>query len=202
MKKRAFFFLGLGFFFLFDAETYLRAGQGSAPYAVLDLFPDVLAWLLMAAGLWILCREHPHFKPLRFAASVHFFLSVFTLLTETAFFSVFYRMEGEYPEKILFLEIFEYALRVTEFIFCLHLFGQVRLFCGEKEDEKLVRACRLEEGFILTHFILFAAAIVLKYLPLPAAVPAVADRLQYLFWILVIWFGGITLIRCDLRLSR
>ena len=202
MKKRAFFFLGLGFFFLFDVELFLTSKEGSAPYACLNLFPDVIAWLLMAAGLWILCRKHPHFKPLRFAASVHFFLSVFTLLTETAFFSVFYRMEGEYPEKILFLEIFEYALRVTEFIFCLHLFGQVRLLCGEEKDDKLARACRLEERFIAAHFVLFAASAVLSFLPVPAIVSAVADRLQYLFWILVIWYGGITLIRCDLRLSR
>ena len=201
MKKRGFFFLGLGFFFLFDAEVFLRASQGSVPHAVLDLFPDALGWLLLAVGLWALCKEHLHYRPLLTASVIHFFFSVFTLLTETAFFSFFYRIEDGYPERILFLEILEYALRVTEFIFSLHLFGQTRITCGLKKNEKLTRACKTEERFILIHFVLFAAAILLKYLPLPAVVPAVADRLQYLFWVLAIWFGGITLIRCDLNFS-
>lgn len=201
--KRGFFFLGFGFYFLFDLEVLLRHAGGEAPYAVLDLFPDVLAWLLMGIGLFFLTRKYAEVKSLRNAAVVHFALSVFTLLSETAFFAFFFTADPDGAERILAMEIFEYALRVTEFIYCVHLFDRIRLIALNRENEpKLASACKTECIFIAAHFAVFAASIILKYVPASGTAARVADWLQYLFFLLVIWFGGITLIRCDLKMSE
>ena len=189
--------LFIGFFFLFDFQIALKTAGSETVYAILDIFPDAIGWLLIFIGTLRARRHEIKFKPLVPASAVLFAVSVFTVLSETAFFGVFYP-DGN---PVLALRVAEVAIHLGELAFSFFLFRAVRALCKGKKEEKLVRASLNELIQIAAHGVLFVIYMALSFALPKSTVTSVIYYLEYLFWIAVVWYGAVTLIRCDLNLS-
>ena len=76
--------VSIGFMLLFDLQTALSHESGGQVYAVIDIFPNVLGFILLFWGLFRLTKEDRAFLPLRNASLAMLFFSVFSLLKDTA----------------------------------------------------------------------------------------------------------------------
>ena len=79
----------LGIMFLFDAQAGLRAADGSV-HMMLDLFPDLVGWLLLFRGLTVLSEWEKAFLPLKRPAFLMGMLAAFSLAKDTILFPYFY----------------------------------------------------------------------------------------------------------------
>ena len=190
-------FLFVGFFFLFDFQIALKSAGSDTVYALLDIFPDVIGWILLLIGALRASRREKAFRPLVYGAAGLFLVSVFTLLSETAFFSVFYPGAAPVPG----IRVLEFAVHFGELLFSFFLFRTLYAFCKAKKEEKMTRATLNEQIQIVAHAVLYLAYLVLSFVLPKSVVTSVFFYLEYLFWIAVVWYGAATLIRCDLNLS-
>ncbi len=190
-------FLFLGFMFLFDFETALSHADSAEVYMLIDIFPDVIGWVLILIGLFLYARKHAEFASLKVFAFPMLAVSVFTLLAGTLWYPVFYTG----GMRIAFLSYLAHAVHFAELVFSFLLFLKLQPICEKEKEPKLASSCRLMRTFVVTEGILYLLSFVLRLALTSAKVAILAQRLDYLFWVLVIWFGAILLLRSDLKLS-
>ena len=193
--------LFIGFMFLYDFQIGLRASEGASAYAILDIFPDAIGWILLFAGLTVLAKKFDSFRFLRNTTVFFFVLSVFSLVKESFLFSVFYSSEGV---QILAGECFDVCEHFLTLGFIYLLFQKTAPLCRKYGEDKLSRSHELMPRIALVEGALFACIFAFRFLPLTNNVLPymnVISRLDFLFWVFLIWYGTITLFRSLRRIS-
>lgn len=191
--------LFLGLMFLFDAQAGLRTGDGSV-YMMIDLFPDVLGWLLMFRGLVTLSRKAPSFEKLKKPAGFLGLLSVFSLAKDTVLYSRFYTAAGIQKTPG---EIFDFCDHLLILAFIYFLFKKMVPLARKYGEDKLAVHHRTIPTVVVAEGVCFVLAKILPLIPAEEFAKAglVVSRLDYLFWIFLIWFAVITMVRSMLRIS-
>lgn len=192
-------FLFIGFMLLYDFEIGLVAG-GGASYLLLDIFPDVLGFLLLFLGLRKLCQKGEDFAFLKKATLFLFPLSVLMLLKGTLFFSVFY---GEAGKASLAATALDACMRLLKLAFTYLLFQKTSAMTFRLGEPKLSSHHGFLPRIALVDGVLYLAATALRNFAPDgfATVTATLVTLELLFWVFLVWFGAICLFRCVLRLS-
>ncbi len=191
--------LFLGLMFLFDAQAGLRTDDGSV-YTMIDLFPDILGWLLMFWGLVTLSKKAPSFEKLKKPAGFLGLLSVFSLAKDTVLYSRFYTVAGN---QNLPGEVFDFCDHLLSLAFLYFLFSEMVPLARKYGEDKLAVHHRTIPTVVIAEGVCFVSAKVLSLIPVDGIAKAglIISRLDYLFWIFLIWFAVITMVRSMLRIS-
>ena len=192
------FFIGAMFFF--DFQIALRGEDGSV-HAILDLFPDVLGVLILAAGVFYLSARKKLFSDLRIPVLVFFPFSVFTSLKHTLFFSSFYAPDGGQNTAG---EIGDLVVHLLKIALLFLLLSDAYRLCFEKGEKRVAAQCLTARRLGVAQGVLYLADRLL-----PLVFPALAETdtagvlslVSYLFWIAFIWICVIALARMMLRTS-
>ena len=193
--------LFLGIMFLYDFQVGLRLPGEDVAYAMLDLFPDVIGWILIFVGLNRLEKHVNGLAVLKKVSVLFIALSLVTLGKDTFFYNAFYAENAQG----LFGEILDFCIHLAELAFLAQLFSQTAVLCRKNGEDKLavshanVPRVAAAEGF------LFVLARGLRLLPLPQSVlpyVSVISILDFLFLVFLIWYGVIAMLRALLRLSE
>ena len=195
----------LGFMFLYDFQLGLRAPGSEEAYALLDIFPDFIGWILLFFGLRTLAKKEVSFTFLKYASLFFLALSLFSFTKETLLFSSFY-VSGKSGLTQVFagecLDVCEHFLTLA-FIFLL--FRKTASLCREKGEDKVAFQHDLTCRVSVIEGVLYAVALLARLLPQSEkgkAAASVISRLDFLFWVLLIWFGAIALFRAMRRVTR
>lgn len=191
--------LFLGLMFLFDAQAGLRAADGSV-YMMIDLFPDILGWLLMFWGLVTLSKRAPSFEKMKKPAAFLGLLSVFSLAKDTVLFTRFYTAAG--MQKIPG-EIFDFCDHLLTLAFMYFLFKNMVPLARKYGEDKLAVHHRTVPTVVIAEGAFFVLAKILSLISTDQIAKAgvIVSRLDYLFWIFLIWFAVITMVRSMIRIS-
>lgn len=184
--------LFVGFMFLHDSQIALRNSAGEI-HMIVDIFPDLLGWILLFFGLYKLCKREERFALVRNLCLPMLALSLFTFLAETAFYPVFFP-NGANGAVI---EIVRFAENILIAVFSFLLFKEMVLFCQKEGEEKLANCFRYGKGFAVTEAVLYLAAQIARF-SVPEDMKTLASGLSvcyYLFWIFFIWYSVIQLFR-------
>lgn len=193
--------LFLGIMFLYDFQVGLRLSGEEAAYAMLDLFPDVIGWILIFVGLNRLAKHVESLAPLKKFSLLFIVLSLVTLIKDTLLYNTFYAENTQ----LFSGEVLDFCVHLLELAFLARLFSQTAVFCRKNGEDKLavshanVPRIAAAEGF------LFVLARLLRLLPLPGGVLPyvnVISVLDFLFLVFLIWYGVIAMLRALLRLSE
>ncbi len=193
--------LFLGFMFLYDFQIALRHTGMDGAYAMIDIFPDAIGWVLLFLGLGTLSKKAEGFEQIRKAPVLFFVLSLFTLAKDTLFFSVFYSEQGR---QIFAGRALDVSVHLLELAFIYVLFRQTARFCRKQGEDRLSGAHALMPRIALVEGGLYLLTRLVRLLPVPVSFTAVANvisRLDYLFLVFLIWYGTICLLRSLFRLS-
>lgn len=199
--------LFLGFMFLYDFQIGLRPSESEGVYALLDIFPDAIGWILLFVGLNILSKRFDSFRFLRNSTVFFFVLSLFSLVKESFLFSVFYFQDALYAQsgtQIFVGECLDFCEHLLTLGFIYLLFQKTAPLCRKYGEDKLSRSHELVPRIALVEGALFVTAFLLRILPLPRGIlpyANVVSRLDFLFWVFLIWYGTITLFRSLRRIS-
>lgn len=193
--------LFLGIMFLYDFQVGLRLSGEETAYAMLDLFPDVIGWILIFVGLSRLVKHVESLAPLKKFSMLFIPLSLLTLGKDTFFYSTFYventqRFTGE---------ILDFCVHLVELAFLAKLFSQTEKFCRKNGEDKLAASHANVPRIAAAEGFLFVLARGLRLLPLPQNVlsyVSVISILDFLFQVFLIWYGVIAMLRALLRLSE
>lgn len=191
--------LFLGLMFLYDFEIGLSSGV--APYAIVDLFPDLLGWILIFFGLRTLARKAEGFERLRLAPVFFAVVAALNLAKGTLWFSTFYSADGA---QIFSGAAVDFAVHFLELAFLWLLFGKTAKLCRKMGDDKLSSSHSLVPRIALTEGVLCLVSKIPSIVTLPDGVKAVfmiVAKLDFLFWVFLIWFGVISMVRAMVRLS-
>lgn len=191
----------LGFMFLYDFQLGLRLPGSDSAYAMLDVFPDPVGWILLLVGLGTLSKKAEGFELLKKSTFFFLPLSILTFVKDTFLFSSFFSPQGEQSVAGSLVDLCEHLL-ILGFVYVL--FQKTSALCRKKGEDKLSRFHALLPRFALTEGVLFLLSTLLRYLPLPQGVLAaslVLSRLDFLFWVVLIWLGAIALVRALVRVS-
>ena len=130
-------FLFLGVMFLFDSQIALTESDSGALYGIVDLFPDVIGWILLFFGLNALGKKESGFALLRRSALILLVLSLVSLAKDTLFFSSFYEVgNGKQGFAGNLLDDFEH---LATLFFLFVLYRKTSYVCHVRGEEKLSR---------------------------------------------------------------
>ena len=193
--------LFLGIMFLYDAQIALRHGTSDAEaYVMIDIFPDVLGWILLLVGLNSLKKRAEGFEmPFRLGGLM-LLLSLFSFAKDTVFFSAFY---SENVQSFAG-EAVDLVIHLLELLFLLLLFRPMPALCRKKGEDKLALSHSKVPGIIYCEGVIFLLVKLARILPLPASFDytlAVLSRLDLIFLVFLIWYGVITMFRTMMRMS-
>jgi len=191
----------LGFMFLYDFEVALSGAGGAVPRAVVDIFPDPIGWILLFFGLWKMSKKYSDFIFLKQASVFLFAFSLLGVLKNTVLFSTFFTEKGIQNFAGESLDFVEHLFTLG---FVWLLFQKTSVLCRKKGEDKLSSAHGMLPRIAMTEGILYVLGFALTKIPLSESVrPAVVilSRLDFLFWVFLIWFGVVSLIRALIRLS-
>ena len=193
--------LFLGFMFLYDFQIGLRASESEGAYALLDIFPDAIGWILLFFGLRRLCKKSDSFSFLKKSTLFFLVLSVFSLVKETLLFSVFYSKNGI---QVFAGECFDVCEHLLTLAFIWLLFQKTAPLCRKYGEDRLSQSHLLVPRIALVEAVLFVLVMIARFLPLPQSANSyinVISRLDFLFWVFLIWYGTVTLFRSLRRVS-
>ncbi len=192
----------LGFMLLYDAQIALRHQGEETVYAILDIFPDALGWILLFVGLKALTEKAEQFRFLRNSTLFFLVLSLFSLGKETLLYSVFYSSDGS--TQVLSGAVFDVCEHLLTLVFIYLLFQKTAALCKEKREKKLSSFHNAMSFFVIGEGVLYVLAKVAR-LVFTAETTAVyvnaLSMLDFLFWICLVWYGAIALFRAMMRLS-
>ena len=101
-------------------------------------------------------------------------------------------------------EALDFCEHILLLAFLYLLFVSLSRFCHQNGEDKLSSSYGMASRLALTEGALFVIArfSVLPFLPQSVkSVFLVLSRLDFLFWVFLIWFGVITLIRTMIRIT-
>lgn len=191
----------LGFLFLYDFQTGLRTPGSQEAYALLDLFPDPIGWLLLLVGLTALRKREASFGDLRNACFFFLGFSLLTFAKDTFFFSWFYTPQGV---QNLAGELVDVCEHIFTLAFVWLLFRKTAKFVFRNGEDKLSRFHGIVPSLAVGEGILYGVSLLGRALFLPGTAKAiftVLSRLDFIVWVCLIWVGAIALVRAMLRLS-
>ena len=192
-------FLFIGFMLLYDYEIVLAAdGVG---YLALDIFPDVLGFLLLFLGLRKLCRKGEDFAFLKKASLFLLPLSVLMLVKGTLLFPAFY--DAATGKMGLAATALDVCMRLLKLAFTYLLFQKTAAMAFRLGEPKLSSHHGLIPRIAMVDGVLYLASTALRtFAPQSLlTLTSTVTILELLFWVLLVWFGAICLFRCVLRLS-
>lgn len=193
--------LFLGVMLLYDFQI-VRTPEGSqAAYAVIDLFPDLIGWILIWFGLRALSKHLDGLDKLRAFPAALFALSIFDFAKGTLLFSRFFAPDGT---QSLVGESLDLCVHLFELLFLFLLFRKTEAFCRGCKDHKLASSHALVPRIVMTEGVLFLLAkigAVFSLQGIAAQVFAILSKLDFIFWVFLVWFAAIALFRAMMRLS-
>ena len=189
----------LGIMFLFDAQAGLRAADGSV-HMMLDLFPDLVGWLLLFRGLTVLSEWEKAFLPLKRPAFLMGMLAAFSLAKDTILFPYFYTASGSHRFSV---EIFDFCEHLLILAFLYVLFQKMVPFARKHGEDKLAIHHRTVPTLVLAEGGIFVLSKILSVLSVKEleSFAVVVSRLDYLFWIFLVWFAVIAMVRSMIRIT-
>jgi hypothetical protein len=192
----------LGFMLLFDFQSALRVPGSQEVYAILDLFPDPLGWLLLLIGLNTLSKKDGRFLFLKKCTYVFLPLSLMTFSKDMFLTSWFYSPDGR--TQCFAGIMIEAAEHIMVLGFCYFLFRELSDFSFRNGEDKLSRFHALVPRLAVTRGLFFSVTLVAQFFTMTGTVAqtfTVISLLSYLFWVCLIWVGTIALVRSLIRLS-
>lgn len=191
--------LFLGLMLLFDTQAGLRAADGSV-YMMVDIFPDILGWILIFFGLRTLSKKAPSFETLKKPVAFLGVLSVFSLAKDTVLYSSFYTAAGAQKTAG---EAFDFCDHILTLVFLYFLFSKMVPLARKYGEDKLAVHHRTIPTVVVAEGVCHVLSRVLQILPVEELKKAgqIVSRLDYLFWIFLIWFAVITMVRSMIRIS-
>lgn len=194
--------LFLGIMFFYDVPIFLSHSSSEAAYIALDIFPDAIGWILFFFGLRALSQKAEGFERLRFAPLFGLAFSVLSLLKDTLFFSSFYTVEEKNVQQIFAGISFDVCLRILEMGFLVLLFSKTAKVCKEKKEDKIASAHQMCTRIAVAEGILFVLSSLLGAFGLLPSIVPVISGLENLFMVFLVWFGAISMVRAELRISE
>ena len=195
--------LFLGLMFLYDFQIGLRHAGAESAYALLDIFPDAIGWLLILIGLNTLSKKAEGFDFVKKSTPFLLILSLFSLAKDTLLFNTFYISGGK--DQILAGKAVDFCEHLLTLAFLYLFFLALSRFCHKNGEDKLSASHSMTSRIALTEGALFivAQASSLSFLPqgLKSAI-LILSRLDFLFWVFLIWYGVIAVIRTMIRISE
>lgn len=191
--------LFLGLMFLFDAQMGLRAADGSV-HMIVDIFPDIIGWILIFYGLVTLTRKAPDFEAMKKPVVFLALLSVLSLSKDTLLYPHFYTAAGA---QRLPGEVFDFCDHLLTLAFLYFLFQKMVPLARKYGEDKLAVHHRTIPTVVLAEGVCHVASRFLQILPVEALKKTglIISRLDYLFWVFLIWFAVITMVRSMIRIS-
>lgn len=189
--------ISLGVMLLYDLQVALTHPSGEV-YAVVDIFPTFLGFVLILWGLVRLSKRGTDCKREITIAGCLTLLSAFVLIKDTALYGYFYSdgIENDVGQCIGFCQ----HLLILGFL--VLLFRKTGSVLASLDEEKLARShgrmtvFALMEGVV--YFLCFALTLTSREGFWDAAYK-VTRILDMLLWIILVWFGGIIQLRASLR---
>jgi len=191
----------LGLMFLYDFPIVLRESTGAA-HLCLDLFPDIIGWIAFFFGTKSLKKHTKNIEILQKSTLFFMGFSLFLLAKDTLFFRAFYSPDGLPNTAGTLLDLCDHFFTL---VFLYLLFQRTANFVRKKGEDRLANHHEMIPRIAVTEGILFLSSRVLRALPLTEELSAGAEilsRLDVLFWIFLIWFGIISLIRAMIRVTQ
>lgn len=188
--------LFIGFMFLYDFQVVLKSSG-----MTLDIFPDLIGWILICIGLIRLTSHQKEFHNLKKSSFFFLLLSVFTLLKETLFASAFYLPSGE---QVLAGTVVDFCLHLFELVFIFLFFRKLSVMCRRQKEDRLAFHHGVIPRLALTEGILYCISKIAFLFPSAMNVSSlfiIVSRLDFMFTVFLIWYGAILLLRCEFKLS-
>lgn len=192
--------LFLGYMFLYDFQLALRHPGASEAYAMVDLFPDLVGWILIWFGLRTLSKKAEGFDRLSRLPLFFIALSVLTLAKDTFLFNSFYSVNVQSFAG----EAVDFCVHLLELGFSVLLFGKTAKLCRKCGEDKLFRSHSNVPRIAMVEGILFTVARTARLFSLPVSAIAalnVVSMLDFVFTVFMIWYGVIALFRTMMRIS-
>ena len=197
--------ISIGVMFLFDQPIYRTHPGETAPYMMIDLFPDAIGWVLLLLGLYRLSRKKEEFLPLFRATAFFLPASVLLFFSETLFFPSFYPdftalRHGAFPTELLNL-----LLHLGELLFLFFLFRRTEPL-AEREDQKgIVKMLSFGKKLILACVCLSPIVFLFDWVAAGEAalkIRGILAAFNNLSFVVTVWLGLISFLRCDLKISE
>ena len=180
-----------------------------------DIFPDLLGWILLFFGVSALAKHTKGLEKLRFMPLGMMVLSALSLLKDTLWFSNFH-----VTEKILLTEdgskttysiaqnmagiCFDICNHLLEVLFIILLFRVSALVCFKKGEEKLSASHKNVPKIAAVEGLLYLVSNVALLFPMSKGLTqafTVLSRLDNLFMVLLVWYAAIAMVRALIRIS-
>jgi len=193
--------LFLGMMFLYDFEIGLRGADSTQVHAVLDIFPDLLGWILILFGLRALAKHTEKAQGIKNVPLFFLIVSVLTLLKGTVLFPFFFQSTGI---QSFAGEAVDLSVHLLELAFLYCLFSVTAVFCRKKGEDKLSTSHGMVGRIVLVEGCLFLISKIAGFFSLSGTISQVflvISKLDYLFWVFLVWYGVIALCRAMIRIS-
>ena len=192
--------LFIGYMFLYDLQLVLRHNGAAEAYAMLDMFPDVVGWILIFFGLRALSKRAEGFELPRRLSVFFVVLSLLTLAKDTLLFESFYAANVQSFAG----EVIDFCVHLCELAFTVLLFGKTAKLCRKYGEDKLSFTHANVPRIAMMEGIVFVVARVGRFLMVPqsaAAALSVISMLDFIFTVFMIWYAVIALFRTMVRIS-
>ncbi|MBR2616041.1 MAG: hypothetical protein IKC69_05130 [Clostridia bacterium] len=189
----------LGIMFLYDFQLGLRHPGAAEAYAMVDIFPDLVGWILLMIGLRALSRKTEGVQIPYRMTFLMLVLSLFTLAKDTLFFSTFYQNNAQ----LLAGEAVDFAVHLLELAFLVLLFRQTKTVCRKRGEDKLSYTHDTVPGIAYTEGAVYVLSFFSRLLPLPEGargIVSVLSSLDLIFVVFLIWYCVIALFRTMRRI--
>ncbi len=191
--------ISIGVMLLYDLQIGL-SHAGGEPYAVLDVFPNTLAFLLILFGLIRLHKNGGESKREIIFAGFMTFFSLFVFVKDVFLYRVFYSagLEGLAGRCVTFCQ------HVLILGFLVVLFRKTGAFLLDRGEEALSRTHNRMKAFVCMEAVIYTVCFVLSFFAgdgFTGTFRLILERLDMLLWVFLVWYGGIAQLRASLRLG-
>ena len=188
--------ISIGVMLLFDLQIALT--RDGAVYAVLDVFPNVLGFALILIGLIRLARRGETCRKETACAAFLTVVSLFVLAKDTLLYGSFYADGIE----IVAGQTIGFCQHLLILGFLVLLFRRTGKALLSLEEDRLAQTHGRVTGFALAEGIVYVLCYILGFVPgFPENALSVIKLLDMLFWIALVWYGGISQLRAALRVN-
>ena len=196
--------ISIGVMLLYDFPIGLSHTGSKEVYAVLDIFPDVLGFALILFGLIRLSKRGYECKREIVFASVMTLVSSFVFVKDVLLFRSFYSLDGENGAlENTAGRYITFAQQVLILVFLVLLFRKLSSVLTDLDEPALARTNGRIPALALMDAAVYVLSFSLSFISggLFETAARAAQLLHMLLWILIVWYGGISLLRASLRLN-
>ena len=192
--------ISIGIMLLYDFPIALSHPGSTEPYAVLDIFPNVLGFVLILFGLIRLSKKGTACKPEMVYALCMTLFSGFVFTKDVFLYRFFYSAEGQESTAGRCVTFVQHLLILG---FVALLFRKTASVLSELDETALSRLHKRVPLFVAMDAVIFLLAFLLSLFNISGmeTVSRVAQILHMLLWIFIVWFGGVNQLRAALKVN-